>query len=484
MMRRFSAALLAALWIAAAACAPGAAAQVRGLPDFTELVEKVGPAVVNIRTSQTAQGGRAGAPRGEEDNPFCDIFPWMCPPRGDRAPRQPRPGPAPERGEEVPSGVGSGFILTGDGYIMTNAHVVRNADTITVRLPDKREFRGRLIGADQRTDVAIVKVDATGLPTVSVGDSSRLRVGEWVMAIGSPFALENTVTAGIVSAKGRDTGEYVPFIQTDVAINPGNSGGPLINLRGEVIGINSMIYSRSGGFQGISFAIPMDEAMRVGDQLRASGRVQRGFLGVQPGAVTKDVAESLGLKAPEGAVIERVLPNTAAERAGLREGDVILRFDGKPVEKHTDLPRIVGNTKPGQKVAVQVWRNGASREFSLTLGESEPDRVAQRNERAPQPGQAPKPQTNALGLVVSDLTDAKKRELKVEGGVQVDAVDGPAARAGLRNGDVILKMQNIDIGSARQLNELVGKLDGKRAVAVLVRRGETSQYIPIRPDAK
>lgn len=487
MSRFVSMPILGALWLALASFAPGATGQVRGLPDFTELVDRVGPAVVNIRTTQTAQGnaGRGGVPRGpgvDEDNPFCDIFPWMCPPRGDRQPRQPRPGP--DRGEEVPSGVGSGFILTADGFIMTNAHVVRNADVIYVRLPDKREFRGRLVGADQRTDVAIVKVEASGLPTVAVGDSNRLRVGEWVMAIGSPFALENTVTAGIVSAKGRDTGEYVPFIQTDVAINPGNSGGPLINMRGEVVGINSMIYSRSGGFQGISFAIPMDEAMRVGDQLRASGRVQRGFLGVQPGAVTKDVAESLGLKSPEGAVIERVLPNTAAERAGLREGDVILRFDGKPVEKHTDLPRIVGNTKPGQKVAVQVWRNGAAREFSLQLGESEPDRVAQRPNRAPSQGQAAPAQTNALGLVVIDLPEAKKRELKVEGGVQVEAVDGPAARAGLRNGDVILKLQNIDVTSAKQLNELVSKLDGKRAVAVLVRRGESAQYVPIRPEVK
>ena len=466
---------------------PLAHGQVRALPDFTDLVDKVGPTVVNIRTTQSAPGARGGqrpGPGADDDNPFCEIFPWMCPPRGERAPRPQRP--TPERGgDEVPSGVGSGFILSADGFIMTNAHVVRGADDIYVRLTDKREFKARLVGADQRTDVAIVKIETNGLPSVVIGDSGRLRVGEWVMAIGSPFDLDNTVTAGIVSAKGRDTGEYVPFIQTDVAINPGNSGGPLINLRGEVVGINSMIYSRSGGFQGISFAIPIDEAMRVGEQLRTSGRVTRGFLGVQPGAVSKDVAESLGLKAAAGAVIEKVLPNTAAEKAGLKEGDVILRFDGKPVEKHTDLPRIVGNTKPGQKVIVHLWRNGAAREIPLTLGEMEPERVAQRNARpTPVPGKDKEPIANALGLVVSDLADARRRELKVDGGVQVDAVDGAAARAGLRTGDVILKLQSIDVTSAKQFNELVAKLDPKRVVAVLVRRGEVSQYLTIRPDRR
>ena len=496
MQRLTRSVLFACSLIACGPCAPNALAQNRTLPDFTDLVDKVGPAVVNIRTTQTLAGGRGGAPRApgapgaDDDNPFCELFPWMCPPRGERAPRRAperNPDRTPDRdgGNEVPSGVGSGFILSADGFIMTNAHVVRGADDIYVKLPDKREFKARLVGTDQRTDVAIVKVEAAGLPAVAIGDSSRLRVGEWVMAIGSPFDLDNTVTAGIVSAKGRDTGEYVPFIQTDVAINPGNSGGPLINMRGEVVGINSMIYSRSGGFQGISFAIPIDEAMRVGEQLRASGRVTRGFLGVQPGAVTKDVAESLGLKAAAGAVVEKVLPNTAAEKAGLKEGDVILRFDGKSVEKHTDLPRIVGNTKPGQRVLVQVWRNGASREVTLTLGEMEPERVAQRGSRPAQPGDkkdAPPP--NVIGLVVSDLSDAKRKELKVDGGVLVDAVDGVAARAGLRAGDVILKLLSTDIVSTRQFNELVGKLDLKKVIAVLVKRGESSQYIPIRPDRK
>jgi serine protease Do len=472
-----------------------ASAQVRGLPDFADLVDKVGPAVVNIRTTQTVTGGRGALPpgiSGEDENRLCEILPWMCPPnRGDRGERSPNPRgrPSPgERGEEVPSGVGSGFILSADGYIMTNAHVVRGADDIYVRLPDKREFKAKLVGADQRTDVAIIKVEGTGLPMVQIGDSGKLRVGEWVMAIGSPFDLDNTVTAGIVSAKGRDTGEYVPFIQTDVAINPGNSGGPLINLKGEVVGINSMIYSRSGGYQGIAFAIPIDEAMRVGDQLKSSGKVTRGFLGVQPGAVTKEVAEALGLAKPQGAVVEKVLPGFAAEKAGLKDGDVILKFDGKTVEKHTDLPRIVGNTKPGQKVQVQFWRNGATRELTLVLGEMEPEKpTAQRgNDRKGAPGKdngkAAGP--NVLGLVVSDLTDAKRRELKVEGGVNVDVVDGVAARAGLRPGDVVLKLGTSDVTSARQFNELVAKLEAGKPVALLVRRGETSQYLTIRPDRK
>jgi serine protease Do len=472
--------------------------QARALPDFTDLVDKVGPAVVNIRTTQTVAAGRNGG-RGfgipgnpDQANPFCEFFPWMCPPgqRGERTPRRDdneRPAPERERGEEVPSGVGSGFLLSTDGFIMTNAHVVRGADDIYVKLTDKREFKARLIGTDQRTDVAMIKIDATGLPAVTVGDSMRLRVGEWVIAIGSPFELENTVTAGIVSAKGRDTGEYVPFIQTDVAINPGNSGGPLINMRGEVVGINSMIYSRSGGYQGISFAIPIDEAMRVGDQLKSGGRVTRGFLGVQPGAVTKDVAESLGLKAPAGAVVEKVIPNSAAEKAGLKEGDVILKFDGKTVEKHTDLPRIVGNTRPGQRVQVQVWRNGAARDIGLTLGEMEPERVAQRSGRATPEKGAPKEgkaEPNALGLIVSDLSEAKRKELKIERGVLVDAAEGAAARAGIRAGDVIMAIQNTDVTGARQFTELVAKLDKSKIAALLVRRGEASQYVTIRPDRK
>ena len=267
--------------------------------------------------------------------------------------------------------MGSGFILTPDGYVMTNHHVVDEADEIIVTLSDKREFKAKLIGADERTDVAVLKIDASGLPAVKIGDASRVRVGEWVMAIGSPFGLESTVTAGIVSAKQRDTGSYLPFIQTDVAVNPGNSGGPLINLRGEVVGINSQIYSRSGGFMGISFAIPIDEAMKVSEQLRATGHVTRGRIGVQIGEVSREVAESIGLGKAQGALVSHVQSGSPAEKAGVRAGDIITRFDGQPIEKVSDLPRMVGNAKPGTRGTVTVFRQGKSLDLNLTVAAME-----------------------------------------------------------------------------------------------------------------
>jgi len=315
---------------------------------------------------------------------------------------------------------------------------------------------------------------------LKVGDPNKLRVGEWVMAIGSPFGLENTVTAGIVSAKGRDTGEYLPFIQTDVAVNPGNSGGPLLNLRGEVVGINSMIYSRTGGFMGISFAIPIDEANRVVDQLRASGRVTRGRIGVGIGEVTKEVADALGLSRTAGALVRSVEVSGPAEKAGIEPGDIIVRFDGKPIEKSSDLPRIVGNTKPGAKVNAQVWRKGTSREVALVVGEMEPDRVAKA--AAAKPSTANSTVTaNWLGLAVSDLPDARRSELKIKGGVLVESSDGASARAGIRQGDVLISVNNTDVGSAKQFGELVGKLDQSKSLVVLVRRGDGALFIPVRP---
>ncbi|MDP3605632.1 MAG: Do family serine endopeptidase, partial [Polaromonas sp.] len=319
-------------------------AQVRSLPDFTDLVETVGPSVVNIRTLEKVKAGAAGN-ADEQMLEFFRRFGIPVPPNMPRAPRPDRSQPD----EDQPRGVGSGFILTSDGLVMTNAHVVEGADEVLVTLTDKREFKARIIGSDKRTDVAVVKIEATGLPAVKIGDISRLKVGEWVMAIGSPFGLENTVTAGIVSAKQRDTGDYLPFIQTDVAINPGNSGGPLLNMRGEVVGINSQIYSRSGGFQGISFAIPIDEATRVADQLRSTGRVTRGKIGVQIDQVSKDVAESIGLGKPQGALVRGVEAGSPAEKGGVEAGDIITRFEGKTIDKATDLPRLVGNVKPGTK---------------------------------------------------------------------------------------------------------------------------------------
>ena len=465
---------LAAAVLGAAAMALPPVVSAQALPDFTELVERVGPSVVNIRTMER---GRANAPGAGEVDPSMEEFF-----RRFGIPMPGRPGPrSGPRGDDEPQqrGVGSGFILSADGFIMTNAHVVDGADEVLVTLTDKREFKARIVGADKRTDVAVVKIDAAGLPFVKIGDVNRLKVGEWVMAIGSPFGLENSVTAGIVSAKQRDTGDYLPFIQTDVAINPGNSGGPLLNLRGEVVGINSQIYSRSGGFMGISFAIPIDEAMRVSDQLRTNGRVIRGRIGVQIAPVTKEVAEAIGLGKPTGALVQSVEAGGPADKAGVEAGDIITRVDGKVVEKSGDLPRLVGGTRPGSKATLQIFRRGAAKELSVTVGEFEPERPSRRAQAEPS-GAAPV--KSALGITASDLTEAQKREFKVKGGVRVDAVVGAAARAGLREGDVILSVDNAEVTDLRQFATLAAKVEKARAVSVLVRRGEWVNYLVIRPN--
>jgi serine protease Do len=456
------------------ALAQAPAAAVRGLPDFTDLVEQVGPSVVNIRTLEKARPSSPGA--GGPDEEMQELFRRFF---GVPMPNAPRQGPRQNRPEQEaqPRGVGSGFILSADGYIMTNAHVIDGADEVMVTLTDKREFKARIVGADKRTDVAVVKIQATGLPAVKVGDVSRLRVGEWVMAIGSPFGLENTVTAGIVSAKQRDTGDYLPFIQTDVAINPGNSGGPLINMRGEVVGINSQIYSRSGGFMGISFAIPMDEAMRVSDQLRASGRVSRGRIGVQIAPVTKEVAESIGLGKAQGVLVRGVEEGSPAEKAGIEAGDIITRFDGKPIEKPADLPRAVGNTKPGSQVALTVFRRGATKDLKVTVAEIEPEKVAAA---APEK-KAPTAKIAHLGLSLSDLTEAQKKEARVRAGVRVDAAVDAAARAGIREGDLILAVANTEVSSVQVFESLMARIDKTRPVSVLIRRGDGAQYVLIRP---
>ncbi|NDC61391.1 MAG: PDZ domain-containing protein, partial [Betaproteobacteria bacterium] len=310
---------------------------------------------------------------------------------------------------------------------------------------------------------------------------NRLKVGEWVMAIGSPFGLENTVTAGIVSAKGRDTGDYLPFIQTDVAINPGNSGGPLINMRGEVVGINSQIYSRSGGFMGISFAIPIDEAVNVSTQLRASGRVQRGRLGVGIGEVSKEVAESLGMAKAQGALVNSVEAGSPAEKAGLEAGDIILKFDGKTIEKSSDLPRAVGSTKPGSNSRVTVLRRGVTKEYPITVGEFEADKTAAKSNAPGADKPTPSLTSQLLGLSVSDLTEALKKNLKLRLGVRVDAVAEPASRAGIREGDVIIQLANNEVPDAKTFAQLVSRLDKSKPVSVLLRRGDWAQYILIRP---
>ena len=471
-------ALFAALLLVAGQ--PAAQAQARALPDFTDLVAKADPAVVNIRTTARAVArGPYGGGGGQD--PY-ELFRWFFGPDFVPPGRGPRQQPTPpgnnEEGQEVPRGVGSGFFISADGYILTNHHVVNGADDIYVTLTDRREFKAKIIGSDERTDVALIKIEAAGMTPLKPGDPTQLRKGEWVLAIGSPFGLDSTVTAGIVSATGRDTGDYLPFIQTDVAVNPGNSGGPLLNMRGEVVGINSQIISRSGGFMGISLAIPIDEAMRVADQLRSSGRVIRGRIGVQIGEVSKEGADAIGLGRTAGASVGMVEPGSPAEKAGIEPGDVILKFNGKTIERSSDLPRTVGETKPGAKATIQVWRRGSTRDLSITVGELEPDKAAAARQDEGG-GQAQK--TNVLGLVVSDLPAARRRELRVRGGVQVDAADGPAARAGIRQGDVILALDNTEITGASQFNGLVAKIDRSKVHGVLVRRDDLTQWVPIRP---
>jgi serine protease Do len=466
-----------ALSVVAALAFLGAAGSAAGqsLPDFTDLVEKVGPAVVNIRTLERSRVAARGGATPEIDEDMLEFFRrFGLPVPNQPSPRGPRQAPD---GEPQQRGVGSGFILSADGFVMTNAHVVDGAEEVIVTLTDKREFKAKAIGADRRSDVALLKIEANNLPTVRLGDVNRLKVGEWVIAIGSPFGLENTVTAGIVSAKSRDTGEFLPLIQTDVAINPGNSGGPLINLRGEVVGINSQIYSRSGGYQGISFAIPIDEASRVSEQLRVNGRVIRGRIAVSIDQVTKDVAEAIGLGKPMGALVRSVESGGPAEKAGIEAGDIITKFDGKVIDKSGDLPRIVGGVKPGTRVGLQVFRRGGYRDLSVTVAEVEPERATRTAEREPRP----KANVDSVGLVVADLTDAQKRELKIKNGVRVESADGVAAKAGLREGDVILSVDNAEVSSAKQFEGVVAKLDKSRAVTVLVKRGDAANFIVIKP---
>lgn len=440
-------------------------AQVQGLPDFTDLVDKQGPVVVNVSTTSTAHGGGVPSPVPEDD-PFYDFFRRFGPPQ--------------QRDYERRS-LGSGFIVSADGYILTNAHVVDMADEVTVKLNDKREFKAKVIGADKRTDVAVIKIEATGLPAVKIGDPEKLRVGEWVLAIGSPFGFESSVTAGIVSAKGRSLPQenYVPYIQTDVAINPGNSGGPLFNLKGEVVGINSQIYSRTGGFMGLSFAIPIDVAMDISNQLRTAGRVSRGRIGVVIQEVTKELAESFGLPKASGALVNSVEKGGPAEKAGIEASDVILKFDGKNVASSADLPRIVGQSRPGSKVTAQIWRKGASRDVAITVGEMPEEKLAQRSGRKEsKPGNV----VARLGLTLSELTVDQRKELGLSGGLLVEDAQGAAAKAGIRRGDVLMAINNQDVKSVEQLNQLLGQFEKARSVALLIRRGDGALYVPLRLD--
>jgi serine protease Do len=453
-------------------------AQARDLPDFTRLVEEQGGAVVNISTTQAVR--RAAAPQvpGIEDEEMLEFFRRFIP---RQQPGQPGPGPGAPRAES--RSLGSGFIISADGYILTNAHVVDGADEINVKLTDKRELKAKVIGADRRTDIALIKVDATGLPVVRFGDATKLKVGEWVLAIGSPFGFENTVTAGIVSAKGRSLPQenFVPFIQTDVAINPGNSGGPLFNMRGEVVGINSQIYSRTGGFMGLSFAIPSDVALDVQKQLKEKGRVARGRIGVVIQEVTRDLATSFGLDRARGALVNAVEKGSPADKAGVEATDIILTFDGKQVESSSDLPRIVGGTRPGTQSTLEVWRKGQKRNLTLNVGELQEDRVASADKPGRSKPQAETP-ANRLGIVVAELSAEQKKDLRVGGGLVVTEVR-PDSKADVRKGDVLLtlvhKGQHTELKTVDQFTKILAGLESNAVITLQVRRGEGTSFVTI-----
>ena len=436
------------------------AAPVAALPDFSGLVEKYGPAVVNVDVVQTRK--TAGRAQGSDDQDLPPLlrnlpFQFQFPQPQDRGPVR---------------GVGSGFIVSADGVILTNAHVVDDADEVSVKLTDRREFTAKVLGVDKTTDIAVLKIQANGLPYVKVGDPKTTKVGEWVVAIGQPFGFENTVTSGIVSAKSRSLpgDSYVPFIQTDAAVNPGNSGGPLFNLRGEVIGVNSQIFSRSGGFQGLAFAVPIDVAMQVKDEIQKSGKVSHGRLGVAVQEVNQALAQNFGLKSPAGALVASVEKGSPGAKAGLEPGDVIVKLDGKEISRSSDLPPIISSLKPGTKVTLEVWRNGASKELTATVGALN-DKTASV---APDKESIGK---GKLGVAVRPLTNEEKRDNELDHGLVVQDVTGAAERAGVRPGDVIVAVNNTPVKSVDELKNLIDR-SGK-TIALLVQRNDARIFIPV-----
>ncbi len=447
----------------------------RDLPDFTTLAEQNSPAVVNISTQQKSEISKKlpegfSMPDMPEDSPFNELFKHFF---GEGLE---------EFGERESQSLGSGLVISSDGYILTNYHVVSDADEIQVRFSDRRTYDAKVIGSDKGSDVALIKIDATDLPTVKIGRSSELKVGEWVLAIGSPFGFDHTVTAGIVSAKGRSlpSENYVPFIQTDVAINPGNSGGPLINLDGEVIGINSQIYSRTGGFMGLSFAIPIELAMNVADQLRETGTVSRGYLGVLIQDVDRNLAESFGMSQPYGALVSRVMAGSPADKAGVAVGDVILAFNGKKLLNSSQLPPLVGTTRVDAEAKLRILRDGTERDLAITVGRL-PDDDSQTISSVPE--KAEPNQIDQLGLSVMDIAPEVREQLGLEGagGALVDNVGaGPAKDAGMRRGDIVMMFDGQNVKGAKHLRELIEGSDDKRTVAVLVRRGESPLFMALR----
>ncbi len=438
--------------------------QARELPDFTQLVEETGNAVVNISTTQKIKTGSMNLPEGieipdlPEGSPFGDLFKhFFGEPGGNGVPQ-----------EREAKSLGSGFIISEDGYVLTNNHVVKDASEIIVRLEDRRELKAKVIGTDERSDVALLKIEADHLPVAKIGKSEDLKVGEWVLAIGSPFGFDRSATAGIVSAKGRalPRENYVPFIQTDVAINPGNSGGPLFNLDGEVVGVNSQIYSRTGGYMGLSFSIPIEVAMDVAGQLKEHGKVSRGWLGVLIQDVTLDLAKSFGMSKPQGALVAKVLPDSPAARAKFEVGDIVVAFNGKEINRSSALPPVVGSTPVGKKVPVKVIRGGRSQTLWVTLGElpDEEEPIAKAEE-------SKTTSDNRLNIKVADLTDQQRKELELDSGILVEAVgDGPAADAGVRGGDILLRIDNKPVNDVDAFEKQIKKLPAGRSVAILVQR--------------
>jgi serine protease Do len=461
---------------AAPAPVPAAAATVAGnapaaaLPDFTKIVSHNGPAVVNVRVVGTTKASQRQMPEADEDDPFFEFFRRFQQPQ---QPQQPRGGGNGGRGEVV-YGAGSGFIVSPDGVILTNAHVVRDASEVTVKLQDRREYRAKVLGSDPKTDVAVLKIDAKNLPVVPIGNTRNLQVGEWVLAIGSPYGLESTVTAGVVSAKGRSLpNDSVPFIQTDVAVNPGNSGGPLFNTRGEVVGINSQIYSQTGGYQGLSFAIPIDVAVRIKDQIVTTGKVQHAKLGVTVQDVNQGFADSFKLESPDGALVSNVERGSSADKAGLKSGDVIRKVNGQPIVAGGDLTAIVSIAKPGEKMGLEVWREGKIVQLNAALGNasdkpdlSDGDNLASNSSGA------------KLGLALRPLEPVERRQSGIMAGLVIEDAGGAAEAAGVQPGDVLLSVNGRPVTSVAQVRDLVGK--STKSVALLIQRGDDKIFIPVR----
>ena len=491
-MAGYLATLLLAAMVFFVAGISGIRAEAKDLPDFADLVDKHGPAVVNVSTKARVGSQRPGGIPQLENDDLNEFFRRFLPPEAQprqnpQTPNTPRRNtPRANPDQEPPLrdyGQGSGFIMSADGYVITNAHVVAKADEVTVTLTDKREFKAKVIGSDERTDIAVLKIDATGLPKVNIGDSDKVRVGEWVLAIGSPFGFENTVTAGIVSAKSRESREALtPFIQTDVAVNPGNSGGPLFNLRGEVIGVNSQIFSGTGGYLGISFAIPVNIAMNTANQLIKSGKINRGRIAVVISAVGKDLAESLGLPNDKGALVQDVEKDGPAEKGGMLPQDIIQKINGKLMDSNSDVVRTVAAIAPGTKITATVWRKGAIRDLTITVGET-PAPAGKEKPSSKKKPEKKDAKPNKIGLTTSDLDAEERKELKVEFGVLVNDVEGAAARAGIQAGDVILAYNTTDIKTSAQLNELAAKI-GSKSIALLVKREGLTRYVVVKPDGK